>query len=155
MPTDSPRISLVKGNNGVGEEIWQGERIVAMSDWELASLGDGVLDLGFSQGIMQLADFGEILRHYEQAVGSPVSPERLAFGGFLIWFKQIVCMMVYMYRPWLDGRSRRILGLTFGVHAEGTRQRLAKCIGKNLFDAWRGLVSDEGSLYAGFSGGRK
>ena len=34
VPHDTPRISLVKGNNGLGEEIWQGEKIVAMSDWE-------------------------------------------------------------------------------------------------------------------------
>lgn len=153
IPADTPRISLVKGNNGVGEEIWRGDKIVALSDWELASLADGALDLGFSQGTMQLADFGEILRHYEQAVGSPVSPERLAFSGFLIWFKQVVCVEGYMLRHYLQKRNRRILGLSFGlVHAMGPRDRLAKCIGKNIVAAWRDVVASELSLYSSFGG---
>ncbi len=43
-PTHSRRTVLLKGNNGIGEEIWRDGRIVAMSDWELASLGDPVYD---------------------------------------------------------------------------------------------------------------
>jgi aminoglycoside phosphotransferase (APT) family kinase protein len=64
LPRDSPRISLLKGNNGLGEEIWRGQQIVAMCDWELASLGDGTLDLAFWQGTLGLHDFSETLRHY-------------------------------------------------------------------------------------------
>ncbi len=40
----APCISLLKGSNGLGEEIWRNNRIVAMSDWELASLGDPAYD---------------------------------------------------------------------------------------------------------------
>jgi hypothetical protein len=45
-----------------------------MSDWELSALGDGELDLAFSQGTLILGDFGETLCHYERCVGSAVSP---------------------------------------------------------------------------------
>ena len=37
LPPGGDRLSLLKGNNGVGEEIWRDGRIVALSDWELAA----------------------------------------------------------------------------------------------------------------------
>ena len=156
IPTDTPRISLVKGNNGVGEEIFVGDKIIAMSDWELASLGDSALDIGWSQGTLQLADSGEILRHYEQCLGAKISLQRLAFSMFLIWLKQLVCVKAYMYPNYTAGRSRRIIDLTFGlVHAEGTLDRLAKCIGKDIVEAWLEVSGQERSIYATFGGKKK
>jgi len=48
-PTDVPRVSLLKGTNGIGEEVWRDGRIVAMSDWELACLGDPASDFAHVQ----------------------------------------------------------------------------------------------------------
>ena len=48
-PRDVPRISLLKGTNGIGEEVWKDGRIVAMSDWELACLGDPASDFAHVQ----------------------------------------------------------------------------------------------------------
>ncbi|HKY92005.1 MAG TPA: phosphotransferase family protein, partial [Nevskiaceae bacterium] len=45
----APRIVLCKGTNGLGEEIFQGRTIVAMSDWEEASLGDPAADFASLQ----------------------------------------------------------------------------------------------------------
>jgi aminoglycoside phosphotransferase (APT) family kinase protein len=45
----APCISLCKGTNGFGEEVWRGREIVAMSDWEEASIGDPAADLAFMQ----------------------------------------------------------------------------------------------------------
>ena len=147
LPRETPRLSLIKGNNGIGEEIFQGEKIVAMSDWELSAIGDGVLDLAFSQGTLTLGDFGETLRHYETCVGSPVSAERLAGGAFVTWFKMLVCAINYMAKHELDGIDPRIANLSFGiVVAKGLEQRLGQCIGKNLVDAWS-LLSGEQSSY--------
>ncbi len=50
-PSPAPRISLLKGTNGYGEEIFRDGEIVAMSDWELARLGDPAYDWA------QLQDF--------------------------------------------------------------------------------------------------
>jgi aminoglycoside phosphotransferase (APT) family kinase protein len=152
-PTDTPWLMLVKGNNGVGEEIFRDGRIVAMSDWELASLGDGALDLAFSQGTMLLTDFDDTLKHYEACVGQPVSPERLAFSGFLVWLKQIVCLRSNMLRLYREGKSDRIFGMSMGVvYAETARTRLARCIGRNIVDVWRETVSEEVSMYAHLGG---
>lgn len=66
-PTDAPTISLLKGTNGIGEEVWRDGRIVAMSDWELASLGDPA------------SDFAHLQR---------LRPKLFGAGGELIWSLQ-------------------------------------------------------------------
>lgn len=147
LPRETPRLSLTKGNNGLGEEIFRGEKIVAMSDWELSTLSDGVIDLAFSQGTLTMADFGETLRHYEKCVGSKVSPERLAGGAFVTWFKMFVCTQVYMLKNEMDGIDSRITNLSFGLIGKGVEQRLTQCIGKNLVDAWSSLAGEEQSSY--------
>jgi aminoglycoside phosphotransferase (APT) family kinase protein len=149
LPTDTPIISLVKGNNGVGEEIWKDGRIVAMSDWELASLGDGVLDLAFSQGTLALDNFGDAIRHYEKCVGHEVSPQRLAFCMFWIMFKALVCLNVYMLGGYLSGANPRMTRPAFGLVSVKTyERRLAGCIGKDLVTAWREIAGDWTSTYA-------
>lgn len=155
LPTDTPMISLVKGNNGVGEEIWQGGKIVAMSDWELASLGDGALDLAFSQGTLALDNFGDAIRHYEQCVGHEVSPHRLAFCMFWIMFKALCCLNVYMLGGWLRGNPR-LNRPAFGlVSVKSYERRLAGCLGKDLVDAWREIAGDQVSTYARFGESKK
>ena len=43
------KICLCKGTNGLGEEIFRGEELVAMSDWEEAQIGDPAADFAFLQ----------------------------------------------------------------------------------------------------------
>jgi aminoglycoside phosphotransferase (APT) family kinase protein len=45
----APEICLCKGTNGLGEEIFRGEELVAMSDWEEAQIGDPAADFAFMQ----------------------------------------------------------------------------------------------------------
>jgi aminoglycoside phosphotransferase (APT) family kinase protein len=65
----------VKGNNGLGEEIWQGTRIVAMSDWELASIGDPAFDFAQLQDLVP-------------AVGPPERP-RWGLRQALDYYRQV------------------------------------------------------------------
>jgi aminoglycoside phosphotransferase (APT) family kinase protein len=71
----APRVSLVKGNNGLGEEVWRGTEIVAMSDWELASIGDPAYDFAQLQDLIPV-------------VGPPESP-RWGLGPALAYYEQI------------------------------------------------------------------
>lgn len=48
----APRIVLCKGTNGLGEEIFRGREIVAMSDWEEASIGDPAADFASLQDLI-------------------------------------------------------------------------------------------------------
>jgi aminoglycoside phosphotransferase (APT) family kinase protein len=155
IPRDTPRVSLVKGNNGLGEEIWRDGKIVAMSDWELASLGDGISDLFWSQGTVRLVGFSEVLRHYEECMGQSVSSERLAYASIFALVKQLISMRAFWYRHYHVGETRKVYGLssmTFSIEAE---HRLGRCIGKSLEEAYALVNASEKSMYAELAGDRK
>lgn len=113
LPPPAPRISLVKGNNGLGEEIWRDGRIVAMSDWELAALSDPAADWAFSQGLLNLWDRDQTLAHYAEAAGFEVPAENLDFWTVWIVFKSLCCTTAGL-RGFLDGRDLRVVLPTIG-----------------------------------------
>lgn len=146
IPSDTPRISLVKGNNGVGEEIFHDSRLVAMSDFELTSLGDGALDLGFSQGTLELLPPGEAIRIYEEAMGERISPERLAFSTIWIRFKSVANVNGEAFWNQRHRGDFRTTCAALGfVHAKASEAALAPCIGKDLLTAANLLASRSSS----------
>jgi len=148
IPSDTPRVSIVKGNNGVGEEIFRDGRLVAMSDFELASLGDGVLDLAFSQGTLDLIPYADAVRLYEQATGTTVSPERLAFATLWIRFKSLANVNGYAFYGLRNHGDFRTTCAALGlVMSKGVQNTLAACIGKDLLSASQ-LLAPRGSSYA-------
>jgi aminoglycoside phosphotransferase (APT) family kinase protein len=87
-PSDAPRISLLKGTNGIGEEVWRDGRIVAMSDWELACLGDPASDFAHVQRLKPTVvdadgkviwSLEHALEFYERECGIAVSVERVDY----------------------------------------------------------------------------
>jgi|GEM_PF-1262240 len=149
IPEDSPAISLVKGNNGVGEEIFVDRRIVAMSDWELADLSDGVLDIAFSQGTLNLDNYNDAIEYYGECVGQEVSPDRLAFATFMIMFKTIVCINTTFVRYHLEGTDQRISSPAFSLTVRQKQKQLAQCIGKDLVSALHDMSKPNAkSVYA-------
>ncbi len=65
----APRISLCKGTNGLGEEVFENGRIVALSDWEEVMIGDPASDLAMVQGFTApIVHDGETLWDLEKAV---------------------------------------------------------------------------------------
>jgi aminoglycoside phosphotransferase (APT) family kinase protein len=81
------RISLCKGTNGLGEEIFRGRAIVALSDWEEASLGDPAKDFAFMQNFVPEIDrngcnlwgLEKAIDYYNGASGSRVTVEQVNF----------------------------------------------------------------------------
>ncbi len=71
------RISLCKGTNGHGEEVFRDGIIVAMSDWEPSAFGDGASDFArmqdFSQDVfidgVQVWGIAQALEYYEELTG--------------------------------------------------------------------------------------
>jgi aminoglycoside phosphotransferase (APT) family kinase protein len=92
LPTRAAHVSLCKGQNGIGEEIWRDDKIVAFSDWELANIGDPCQDLALSQGMLKLWDRDKIIAHYERAAGFSLPAENIAF--YLVWnaFKSMLVL---------------------------------------------------------------
>lgn len=155
VPRDTPRISLVKGNNGLGEEIWQGEKIVAMSDWELACLSDGIADLFWSQGTVRLIGFEEVLRHYEQVMGQTVSFERLVYANVFALVKQMISTIAYWYLPFHKGRTNKPYAFTALNYMAGYDDKLARALGRPLDEVWQIVNGGEKAMYLSLSGSRK
>lgn len=83
-PREAPVVALLKGNNGLGEEIWEDGRIVAMSDWELASIGDPAYDFAWCQGFSAVDIKGKwnlqsFLDYYEEVSGIHVDPRSISY----------------------------------------------------------------------------
>lgn len=93
----SPRICLCKGTNGYGEEVFRDGKIVAMSDWEEASLGDPAADFAFMQFLApEINRNGEniwglqkALDYYTSVSGIPVTVERVQYYGVIRAFRLI------------------------------------------------------------------
>jgi aminoglycoside phosphotransferase (APT) family kinase protein len=134
LPPAGNRVSLLKGNNGIGEEIWKNGRIVAMSDWELAELSAPELDWAFSQGVLILYDEAETLGHYETCAGIRLDPQRLEWARVWLMFKILVCSSCAI-RSYEEGRDRRPALATLGLMVGRLEQLLGAVIGRDLEEA--------------------
>ena len=98
-PRDLDRLVFCKGTNGHGEEVWRDGRIVAMSDWELAVIGDPAYD--FAQCQELLADvvvdgrrrwgLPESLDFYGTLTGHTVTDERVR------WYRDLMALQQHVY----------------------------------------------------------
>lgn len=97
-PADAPRVSLLKGTNGLGEEVFRDGEIVAMSDWELASLGDPASDFAHVQDFLpEMARDGRVvwglepaLEYYEGVSGLHVTKEAVEYYRILGALEMVV-----------------------------------------------------------------
>ena len=134
-PTDSPRISLLKGNNGIDEELWNDGRIVAMADWELAALGDPASDWAFSQGILTLIDPAITMQAYEEVAGFSIPARSLAW--YTVWtIVKVVVTARCGLTGVLNGKDPRPSLAAFGL---GTGDRClhtaARMVGMDIEEA--------------------
>ncbi len=101
----APRISLCKGTNGLGEEVFRDGKIVAMSDWEEASIGDPAADFASLQDLIPEIDrdgenlwgMEKALAYYHEVSGIPLAIDNVryyqslrAFGTVLYAHKAAV-----------------------------------------------------------------
>lgn len=82
LPSPPERLSLVQGDTGPGQFLFEGPRVTAIIDWEFAHLGDPVLDLAqirtrdfYNPGI----DLDRWIARYEALSGAPVDRRKLAY----------------------------------------------------------------------------
>ena len=77
----APKIVLLKGTNGMGEEVFRDNKIVALSDWEQCSLGDPAQDFARTQDLLpHIERNGKViwsmqhaLDYYEEITGTRVT----------------------------------------------------------------------------------
>ncbi|MBA4857524.1 phosphotransferase family protein [Nocardia farcinica] len=98
-PRDLDRLVFCKGTNGHGEEVWRDGRIVAMSDWELAAIGDPAYDFAQCQELVadvvvrgdRVWGMDQALDYYFRLTGRRVTPERVAF------YRDAVALLQHVY----------------------------------------------------------
>lgn len=135
LPKTAPRVSLCKGNNGMGEEIWKDDKIVALSDWELAFAGDPAQDWALSQGMLTLGDAETTLKHYEAVAGFEI--DRASLDFYRVWeVWKAVPTLNNGLRPFLSGENPRVprLNLGFG-RVKLFEQLLGMMIGRPMDEA--------------------
>jgi aminoglycoside phosphotransferase (APT) family kinase protein len=149
IPAVPARRCLLKGNNGIGEEIWRDGRIVALSDWELAAIGDPSLDWAFSQGVLALHDLDDTLAHYATHAGDAVDRALLAWAA--VWIRIKASMTTNGgLAGFLGGRDRRLvrpaLGISIVKRTEawiaGVLDRPVVDVGEQLLTAYRSSYLD-------------
>ena len=113
LPPGGDRLSLLKGNNGVGEEIWKDGRIVALSDWELASIGEPALDWAFSRACSPCTTSTTPWRTTPSTAGFEIDRRRLAWS--VVWIRIKASMTTNGgLRGFLDGRDNRVVRPALG-----------------------------------------
>jgi aminoglycoside phosphotransferase (APT) family kinase protein len=94
----APRISLCKGTNGLGEEVFRDGRIVAMSDWEEALIGDPANDFAHCQNFIPAVERGGVsiwglpqaLDYYHGVSGIRIAPESVGYYGVMRALRMVV-----------------------------------------------------------------
>ncbi|MDR2857090.1 MAG: phosphotransferase family protein [Novosphingobium sp.] len=94
----APCICLCKGTNGYGEEIFRNGKIVALSDWEEASIGDPAADFAFMQYFapeimrdgVNVWGMEKALAYYTSVSGIPVTVERVQYYGVIRALRLII-----------------------------------------------------------------
>ena len=113
-PTAS-RISLIKGTNGRGEEVFRDDEIVAMADWEQAALGDPASDFARTQDFLNdiVHDGKKIwsleiaLAYYEDLTGIRIPPQSVQFYHALNCFENVVSLH-HAAVPLTNGSDRSV-----------------------------------------------
>jgi len=100
-PTTVSRTSLVQGDTGPGNFLFEGDRVTWLVDWELAHFGDPVEDLAaicVRDMVTPFADLAGLFEHYAKASGTPVEPRRVQFHRVSKCVRSLVALLSYAQR---------------------------------------------------------
>jgi aminoglycoside phosphotransferase (APT) family kinase protein len=129
LPSPSARVVIRKENNGIGEEIWQGQTIVAMADWESASLGAPELDLAVAaRTTFGLWGVDEALAYYERVTGTAVNMESFAFYQRM-WSMRAIVGLQGGIPGFSTQRDQRLQLASLGLLTIGMQSLLAEAAG--------------------------
>ncbi|MFB7222741.1 phosphotransferase family protein [Streptomyces sp. NPDC056227] len=86
VPTEVQRTSLVWGDVGIGNFIYRGDEVVALTDWEQAHLGDPMKDWASAlwRGADALLPREEMFEVYEKASGLRIDEDRIKYYSVFI-----------------------------------------------------------------------
>jgi aminoglycoside phosphotransferase (APT) family kinase protein len=92
---EAPRLGLVHGDYRPPNIKWKTGKIEGILDWELATVGDPVADIAFTQtvGFGPCSIQGELMQRYTEITGVEIDPRRLAYHRMLEMAKSTIIGM--------------------------------------------------------------
>jgi aminoglycoside phosphotransferase (APT) family kinase protein len=102
IPQGARRVSFVQGDTGPGQLMFADDRLTALIDWELAHVGDPMLDLGVARMRNMLYPVGslhETFAHYERVTGRPLDRPALRYYTVLATLLSPLGMAATLQRP--------------------------------------------------------
>lgn len=107
VPSKVQRTSLVWGDVGLGNFIYDGDRIVALTDWEQAHLGDPMKDWASAlwRGADSLLPREQMFAIYEQASGLRIDLDRIEYYSVFI-DAEYICTSFPLLRELRPGSAR-------------------------------------------------
>jgi aminoglycoside phosphotransferase (APT) family kinase protein len=107
VPDEVQRTSLVWGDVGIGNFIYSGSEIVALTDWEQAHLGDPMKDWASAlwRGADSLLPREELFAEYEKASGLRIDLDRIHYYSVFIDV-EYVCTSFPLLRELHAGSDR-------------------------------------------------
>lgn len=128
-PPPPSRICLRKENLGIGEEVWRDDKIVAMCDWESASIGDPALDLFWAMVTTgHLWDKDKALAYYEEYSGYRIERASLEYYENLRAIRGFTALHGGLY-SFITGADKRIQLASLGVFNTTRRNSIARAAG--------------------------
>jgi aminoglycoside phosphotransferase (APT) family kinase protein len=105
------RISLVHGDYRLGNFLFEGERITALLDWEMAHLGDPAEDIAWAYRSLWTPEMhlplDAFVDRYRAAGGPTIRPENLLFYRLFSEIKHAVISLTAA-KSFADGRTRNL-----------------------------------------------
>lgn len=134
----APRISLNKGTNGLGEEVFRDGKIVALSDWEEALIGDPANDFAHLQNLIpdierngrKIWGLPQALEYYRSLSGINVTPQSVSYYGVMRALRMVVFghktasivqndLAAHIRQTWTGTEvmnlGKRVLGAAIGI----------------------------------------
>jgi aminoglycoside phosphotransferase (APT) family kinase protein len=133
-PALPERISLVQGDTGPANFLFQDERVTAVVDWELAHFGDPMEDLGnvcVREFYHPSGNLAELFRLYEKHSGIPLDLGRVRY--FRVENNTRACYALLGMTARADPRGPLALNLAYRyIQERGTAESLAEAMGVEL-----------------------
>lgn len=130
-PANAPTLALCKGSNGAMQEVWRDGKIVALSDWELASIGDPANDWARCYGLLPVLEGRwtprDALDYYRELTGFEISAEAMTYYKGL-YSLEMTIISLYAGRAIRNGTLLDVRLAMLETSGHNSEMQLAKLI---------------------------
>jgi aminoglycoside phosphotransferase (APT) family kinase protein len=116
VPHEVDRVSVLHGDAGVGNFLYEGDTVTGVLDWEWAHLGDPMEDLGsmcMHAGFHPAGRIPGVLAHYEQHSGIPVDVGKVKYYCAHLYVRSVIALAALT--AFLDPHNPVALNLSYRI----------------------------------------